>query len=430
MRLRTVLSALGSSVLAILAGVVASIAPVDAQCTYPTPVTPDSCQAAKQYNAQTSGLSLLVWVDGVPVCEDYPGSGGPAISHEIWSCTKSYNATAAAAAIDDGLISGWDEPLVNTFPEWAGDPRKSQITLRQLLSLTSGILADSGNGTPTYAAAIQEPAIHDPGTVYEYGDTPYQIFGEFMRRKVDPTYVDPLAYLQDRILTPIGASYGGWNRGSDNMPQLPWGSQWTAQEMIKYGELIRRGGYWAPTGQQLVSQEVLDEAYHAWSVNPDYGLTWWLPSDGAAKSCDAILAYGLGSQRIYVIRSLKLVAVRQAPFWGDLGFDDDTLLDRLIDIPNPQDDCAPAEAAQLLLTRVDSDIAFDWAPVNQDSTGNDELLGGYELLRATQPNFSDAIPINSTVGPRSAMVMAGEATAGSISYYQVRAFDKCGNVGP
>jgi hypothetical protein len=288
--------------------------------------------------------------------------------------------------------------------------------------------------TPTYAVAIQVPATHDPGTFWEYGSVPYQVFGEFMRRKLAPTYADPLAYLQARILAPIGAQYAGWTRGTDGMPHLPWGSQWVPRQWIKYGELVRRGGTWPPTGQQVVAQELLDAAYHGSAIKPDYGMTWWLPPPGApAKPCDTVMAIGLGTQQLFVIRSLRLVALRQtnAP-WAGLNFSDDVFLDQLLAPPNPQDDCPPAEAAGLTLARAGSDLVFDWAPVNDDVTGNTELLGGYELSWATRPDFSDPLPLATTAGPVSAAAVpgAGGAAGAAITYYQVRARDKCGNVGP
>ena len=134
-----------------------------------------------------------------------------------------------------------------------------------------------------------------------------------------------------------------------------------------------------------------------------------------------------------MIRSLKLVAVRQTNDpWDGLTFSDNVFLDRLLAPPNPQDDCPPAEAAGLLVARSGPDLVFDWAPVNDDATGNAELLGGYELSWATRPDFADALPLATTAGPVSAAAApgAGGAAGATLVFYQVRARDKCGNVGP
>lgn len=419
-----------------VAGLVAALSSLQtsAQCTYPTPVTAATCTAAKQYNAATGGVSLLVWVDGQNVCEGYNSGSGVNVAHEAWSGTKSFWSIAAARAIQDGLISSLDEKLVDTIPEWQSDPWKSQITVRQLLSLTSGIRAESADGgTPTYAAAINEQALHEPGTFWEYGSVPYQIFGEFLRRKLQPNFVDPLAYLDAKVLSKIDAQYAGWTRGPDNNPHLPWGSQWTPAEWIRYGEMVRRGGLWPATGEQIVDQELIDESFHRSAAKDTYGLTWWLAEPGnVRKPCDTVMAIGLGTQYMYVIRSLKMVVVRQTDQpWDGLTFNADELLDRLLAPSNPQDDCAPAAAALLSMTKSGNDIAFDWGPVNVDATGNNELLGGYEVRSSTQPNFALPLPVLSTTGPRSAGLAPGEGLGASgVVYYQVRARDKCGNVGP
>ncbi len=422
---------------ALVVAAAAAAAPARAQCTQPTPVTTATCEAAKAYNRQTGGVSLLVWVGGQRVCEDYVLPSGASVPHELWSCTKSFSSMTAAKAMEEGLISSWDERLADTLPEWQSDPRKSRITLRQLLGLVSGIQA---SGEPTYAEAIQYPALHEPGTVFEYGSVPYQIFGEVLRRKLNGLYLDPLAYMEARIFEPIGAAYAGWDRGADGMPRLAWGSQWTPREWIKFGELVRLGGVWPPTQQQVLTQELIDASFHGSVPNPSYGLTWWLPGaagPAGAPPCDTVAGYGLGTQKLYVVRSLGLVAVRQtdSPVAG-LNYDDATFLDRLIAPPNWQDDCSPGEAAGFVLARTGlagADLALDWAPVDDDALGRPELVAGYDVYAASSPTFAGETLVLSTAGPASAALAPGQGglpASGAITYYRVRARDKCGNAGP
>lgn len=403
-----------------------------AQCAYPAPVTAATCEAAKTYNAQTGGVSLLVWVDGQVVCEDYRPAGSSGVAREAWSGTKSFWSIAAAAAIEDGLITSWDEIVADTIPEWRSDERKARITVRHLLGLTSGLKPDSSTGgVPTYEQAIQEPALHDPGTVWAYGDVQYQAFGEFLRRKVSATHADPLAYLDARVLDRIGSQWSGWTYDA-GWPRLPHGSQWTAREWVKYGELVRNGGLWPATGERILGQEWMDASFHP-SIKADYGLTWWLPVPGdPGKPCDTVMANGLGTQKVYVIRSLKLVAVRQtANPWDGLTFSDNVFLDRLIDPPAPQDDCPPADVPALRVERAGFDLLFDWNATERDVTGNTELIGAYFLERATRADFLDAMPLLETGGSVTAApapLEGGEEDG--VVFYRARARDKCGNLGP
>ena len=51
---------------------------------------------------------------------------------------KKLLGIAALAAARDGLFK-LDDPVSDTITEWKSDPRKSQITIRQLLNQTDGI---------------------------------------------------------------------------------------------------------------------------------------------------------------------------------------------------------------------------------------------------------------------------------------------------
>ncbi|WP_299432449.1 serine hydrolase [uncultured Meiothermus sp.] len=293
----------------------------------PDPNHPNHHKLAAAYAAQHRGISLLVMVDGQTVFEDYPGSGSPTRAHELASGTKSFSGVMAVAAQQDGLLS-LDEPLAETLPEWKSDPLRSQITLRQLLNLTSGIPGGAIARPPTYHAAIQTRAETPPGTRFSYGPIPFQIFGEVMRRNLRG---DPLEYLKRRIFQPIGLEYAFWRRGADGNPHLPSGAFLTARNWARFGELVRQGGLWQ--GQRIVDATLLDKCLEPSSVNPIYGLTWWLgrpisPAQRAAigrtgREMDALattpglpddlaVAAGAGDQRLYISRKLRLVVVRQA----------------------------------------------------------------------------------------------------------------------
>jgi CubicO group peptidase (beta-lactamase class C family) len=314
------------------------------------------CSAANQ------GISLLVLIDGKVVFEDYPNGGRADRAHELASGTKSFCGVLAAAAIADGLFASWDEKLVATLPEWQDDPRRAAITLRQLLSLTSGISGGGIARVPAYADAIASEAVAEPGEKFAYGPAPFQIFGECLRRKLvaqgakagDKTE-GVLEFLHRRVLDPIGLAHGFWRKDKDGQPHLPSGAALAAGEWAKFGELVRLGGAWK--GKPIVPQKLLDECFVGTRANPAYGLSWWLnrPVDAATLrrvpmlrraqdligdkhdlAPDLVFAAGAGNQRLYVSRQLKLVVVRQATgILAALGgrredFSDRELLSRLL----------------------------------------------------------------------------------------------------
>lgn len=300
------------------------------------PSNPAHWQKAAQYSKDNAGVALLIMRDGQIVFEDYPNKGAAHKGWELASGTKSFWGPVALIAQRDGLLR-LDELVCDTITEWKADPRKRQITIRQLLNLTAGLKQSTAfdKGPLTYAAALKEPAIHAPGTVFEYGQVTYQVFGEVLRRKLKKTGESPQDYLQRTIFDPLGIQPTGWKRMLDGNPRLPSGGELTARDWAQFGELIRLQGQW--NGQEVIPAALFPELFAGTTQNPAYGLTWWMgrsmdtrlrlsirqfqtASDllnGLAQlPPDIVMAAGAGGQRLYVIPSLKLVVVRQAPVMG------------------------------------------------------------------------------------------------------------------
>ncbi|WP_428410239.1 serine hydrolase domain-containing protein [Hyphococcus sp.] len=291
---------------------------------------------AASYNAEKGGVSMVVMKGGRLAFEDYPNKGGRDKAYELASGTKSFSGAIAAAAVMDGFLS-LDERAADTLSEWRDDPQKSQITIRHLLTLTSGVEGGGVFRPPSYAEAIARPMTHAPGTYFEYGPVNFQIFGEIMRRKLQNVeggkYADAVDYLQARILDPLDIHPAQWNeRGG--YPTLPSGADLTAREWARFGQLILQGGNWK--GMQLVDPSALAENFTGSGVNAAYGLTWWLNEEPSADVLDAsrtmtvasdlfthprhdelpgdlFMAAGAGGQRLYIIPSMEVVIVRQYP---------------------------------------------------------------------------------------------------------------------
>ncbi|WP_293900362.1 serine hydrolase domain-containing protein [Phenylobacterium sp.] len=310
----------------LIAALVAGAAPAWAQLAG---ASDPGCQAAIAYSAARRGAAVLVLRSGKPVCEGYTGIGGPAKAMETASGTKSFSGLMLAAAVQDGLLT-LDEPLARTLPEWRDDPQKARVTLRQLLSLTSGMHSQVGR-PPTYADAVAMGLSTPPGEVFAYGPAPYQLFGEIMRRKLlaagQPG--DPYLYLKRRILDPIGLVPGEWRRMPNGDALLPQGAVLTVREWVKLGELVRAGGVW--NGKALVDKATFAELFKGSRANGAYGITFWLArpttatdpvtagndlSRASGLPDDLVLAAGAGDQRLYIVGSQQLVVARLAAFEG------------------------------------------------------------------------------------------------------------------
>ncbi|TRO93628.1 beta-lactamase family protein [Glycocaulis profundi] len=283
------------------------------------------CQQALDYSAGERGVAVLVLQHGDVICEGY-ARGDSETAHELWSGTKSFLGIMAAAAVADGLLS-LDEPAALTLTEWAGDADRDTITIRHLLSMTSGHAGTIGR-PPSYEAALNAELMAAPGERFVYSPVPSQIFGEIMRRKLIAAGQDgdPVAYLRARVLEPAGIDIGGWRSGPDGHPLMPQGALMTARGWAAFGEFVRHSARSADT--PLVDPDTFEELFDGSQANPAYGLSWWmarassaadpatassdLPAHHETLPDDLVFAAGAGDQRLFVVPSQGLVIVRLA----------------------------------------------------------------------------------------------------------------------
>ena len=209
----------------------AAAAAAPAPAAEPSPLP--GCAAALAYSAAHAGVAVLVLENGKIRCS----SADTSTPQELWSGTKSLVGLMAAAAVQDGLLT-LDEAAANTLSEWKGDPAKSKITLRHLLSMTSG--QASAVGRPqSYLDSVRLPLAAPPGDKFQYGPAPMQIFGEIMRRKLVAIGKDGNARhdIERRILTPLGVTIGSWRSDPDGAPLMPQGLE-AALDESRMADLI------------------------------------------------------------------------------------------------------------------------------------------------------------------------------------------------
>lgn len=301
-----------------------------------------SFEDAAKYSRDHRGIAVVVMKGDKIVFEDYAMQGSADLPWMLASGTKSFSGVMCAAAIEDKLILNFDEKVADTITEWKTDPRKSKITIRQLLSLTSGIDAGQIGSVPSYLEAVTKNAVYDPGTKFEYGPVPFQIFGELMTRKLKAKNETVDGYLKRRILDPISLVPSIW-RKDKGQPLLPQGAVLSAREWIKFGQFLKDRGKW--NGKQIIASKLLDELVIGSKTNPAYGLTFWLNADGTGPSGDdrksisgdigkkmsavkdIYMAAGAGNQRLYIIPSENMTVVRFGAF-GD--YDDREFMRKLL----------------------------------------------------------------------------------------------------
>jgi CubicO group peptidase (beta-lactamase class C family) len=300
-------------------------------------IQPGNCARAAAYSEKNRGFSVLVMQNDKTVFEHYANGGGAEMRCKIFSGTKSFWGVAALCAARDGLIK-LDDRVADTITEWKNDPRKSQITIRQLLNQTDGIEPaphlHSQSIRDRNVVAIQLPVVAGPGSAFAYGPSHLQIVDELLRRKLNGK--STVSYIEENVLSPLGLTSLDFKRDGRGHPLPATGFELTAREWARLGELVLgRGNY---HGKQIVPSNLLSQAFVGSSANPSYGLTFWLNRQAPnareldiereldlkwqraywlgicicrAAPPDMVVALGSNYERLFIIPSLNAIIVRQ-----------------------------------------------------------------------------------------------------------------------
>lgn len=296
--------------------------------------------AAEAYSAQRGGLSFLVARHGVILAESYSGND-PLLRLPIGEGARVFAPLLAAALAQDDLLN-LDEPVALTLGDWGLHPVKSTISVRALMSGTSGIAFGRGDNNRSVATAIALEPRESPGLRFQDDPAPYILLSEIARRKLisaerEP---DPARYLTNATLQAIGCVPIGWARGADGAARFDDGVVVSARGWAQAGELIRREGVWR--AQQLADGTTLREALRGSFAEPRAGFGVWLAAPARNRADLSVnsdlwrasspappglaMAAGAGGQRLYISPLEGLIAVRQtrstghASDWSDAQF--------------------------------------------------------------------------------------------------------------
>ncbi len=151
----------------------------------------------------------------------------------VASVGKTAVATAVLQLVESGALA-LDEPVRTYLPQlpWA-DPRSARMTLRHLLSHTSGLgdVPDYGWHAPELDDGALDRLAHevagwtlerDPGTSYAYSNAAFDLLGHLVARTTGRTFE---AHLREAVLGPAGMTTGTYLRSEvppalEAMPHL------------------------------------------------------------------------------------------------------------------------------------------------------------------------------------------------------------------
>lgn len=279
---------------------------------------------------------IVVIKEGQLLIEEYFNGENRSTLHNPRSVGKTIASTVMGIAIDEGHIRDEGLTLKDFYDLQSYDnysPEKDAVTLKSLLTMSSGFLGDDndwdnpGNEEYMYPTddwvkfALDQPLDQDKtmGKDYTYFTAGVVVLGDILHQSVPGGLVE---YADKKVFEPLNITDYQWQYTPQKVGNTAGGLQLSALDFAKYGQLYKNQGKW--NGQQILTEEWVEKSLskqvsqaYAGIENGYYGYLFWnkvYTVDG--KDYEVSFCTGNGGNKIFVFKDIPFVVVITASAYG------------------------------------------------------------------------------------------------------------------
>ncbi len=278
-------------------------------------------------------IAYLIIKDDSLRHEEYWGGYSDTSHTGAFSMAKTLVSILTGIAIEEGKIKSLDEPVGDFLPEYK-EGNKSKVTVRHLITMSSGINFDESYTNPLGFAAeayygddlrkliFKYDVQDEPGKYFQYLSGNTQLLGFVLKKATGMSISD---YASEKLWKPLETEHDAYwsldHKDGDEKAYCCFNSN--ARDFARLGQLYLDSGRW--NGKQIVPEKyvleslqpapALDQELNA--KNDRYGYSWWLLPDyiaakdsAAGKKHVIFYARGVLGQYIVAIPDLKIIIVR------------------------------------------------------------------------------------------------------------------------
>jgi len=270
------------------------------------------------YMKEQRAAGLIIVQDNKIRLEKYALGFGESSRWTSFSVAKSFTSTLVAAALKDGFIKSLDDNVATYIKDLKGSAY-DDVTVRQLLTMTSGVKWNEDYSDPNSDVALFNKHKPEPGVdvtvsymrrlpreapagskwVYKTGET--NLIGVLVSQATGRTLSD---YLSEKVWKPYGMEQDAvWMTGSTGHEISGCCVSASLRDYARMGEFILEGG--RIHGKPILPADWLAQATHKQAdiQNPGhgYGYQWWTNDDGS------FAARGIFGQSIFIDPARKLI---------------------------------------------------------------------------------------------------------------------------
>lgn len=204
--------------------------------------------------SKTEFHSFMLLRHGKVVAEGWWGPYGPDLRHTLYSCSKSFTATAVGFAIAEKKIA-LDDKVISFFPDQLPatiSPYLAELTVRDALMMSDGQdpepfkVAVDTNWAKGFLAA---PIVHKPGSVFLYNSIGTYMLSAIVQKATGQSVYN---YLKPRLFEPLGITGVDWETDLNGINTGGWGLRVKTEDMAKFAQLFLQKGKW--NGKQVLPE--------------------------------------------------------------------------------------------------------------------------------------------------------------------------------
>ena len=277
--------------------------------------------------------SVLVAKDGKLIYEKYYNDRDQNSKHNVRSGTKTIATFLTGMAIDKGFIQSEQDKifkyLQHKMPVQNPDPRKENITIEDLLTMSCMLETDDGNyhsrgheermyfiedwtqflvDLPIRAYPFNPPPAEQPyGRFFHYSSAQAAAVAEIVESAIGSP-AD--AFLKENLFKPLNITDYKLHYTPSKIINTAGGSEYKSRDFLKFIQLCLQNGKW--NGKQIIPEDFMKKATTAKASareGVEYGYFLWINPFGKDKKYDAYYMSGNGGNKMVAIPELNATVV-------------------------------------------------------------------------------------------------------------------------
>jgi CubicO group peptidase (beta-lactamase class C family) len=270
---------------------------------------------------------IVVIKDGELLIEEYFNGSARDTLHDPRSVGKTVASTLLGIAIEDNHVSSEDAKLkefynLSNYKNYS--PAKDAVTLKSLLTMSSGFVGDDNDYDSPGNEELMYPTKDwvqftldlpmDGNKVMEqdfsYFTAGIVILGDIIHKSVPDGLI---AYADEKLFMPLGITNYMWQYTPQKVGNTAGGIRLRAVDFAKYGQLYKNKGLW--NGKQILTEDWVEKSLsqhveQPFDKNGFYGYLFWNKTYTVNnKNYEVSFCSGNGGNKIFVFKDIPFVVV-------------------------------------------------------------------------------------------------------------------------